>query len=75
MSKKAGVFLKEKIHKMRRKVTGVKSYLVILNLNIVEKRGDDLVHVLRVPDVLCQVFVHYFPHHSSQALKENRNKG
>ena len=37
-------------------------------LQVEEQRGDDLVHVLRVPDIGLQLIVHSLPHHTLQAL-------
>lgn len=37
-------------------------------LQVEEQRGDDLVHVLRVPDVGLELVVHRLPHHSLQAF-------
>ena len=48
-------------------------YLVVLYLDIVEERGDDLVHVLGVPDIFSQVLVHNFPYHTSQTLENTEN--
>ncbi|TNN68652.1 hypothetical protein EYF80_021166 [Liparis tanakae] len=33
-----------------------------------QQRGDDLVHVLRVPDVGLQLIIHRLPHHTLQAF-------
>lgn len=37
-------------------------------LQVEKQRGDDLVHVLRVPDVGLQLIIHSFPHHTLQPL-------
>lgn len=37
-------------------------------LQVEKQRGDDLVHVLRVPDVGLQLIIDSLPHHTLQAL-------
>ena len=37
-------------------------------LQVEEQRGDNLVHVLRVPDISLQLIIHSLPHHTLQTL-------
>ena len=37
-------------------------------LQVEKQRGDDLIHVLRVPDVGLKLIVHSLPHHTLQTL-------
>ena len=42
--------------------------LIVGYLNVVEEGGDDFIHVLLVPNILGQLLIHCFPHHSSDTL-------